>query len=49
MPVEEVFILDVLVPMKEKDNRPKLTHEQILQGLFGHPQANSKRKKENND
>jgi hypothetical protein len=47
MPVEEVFILDVLVPMQEKDNRPKLTHEQILQGLFGHPQANRKGKKQN--
>jgi hypothetical protein len=46
MPVEDVFILDVLVPMKEKDARPRLTHEQILQGLFGHPQADNKRKKE---
>jgi hypothetical protein len=32
--------------MQEKDNKPKLTHEEILVGLFGNPQANSKRKKE---
>jgi hypothetical protein len=47
MPVEEVYILDVLVPMKEKDKRPKLTHEEILQGLFGgHPQANQRKKEQ---
>jgi len=47
MPVEDVFILDVLVPMKEKDTRPKLTQEEILQGLFGHPQANTRSKQQN--
>jgi hypothetical protein len=47
VPVEDVFILDVLVPMKEKDTRPTLSPDEILQALFTQQPPSKKADKSN--